>query len=147
MKHITALILLVVCLSTTALADTDSATGSGNSSGITTGRGGRHGGSKKGNSSAASKNPNLVRGNCGIVASPSNPFPGPCVNITLIVNGSDGKEILKTRTSTKGEIEFMVEDSSKPYQIESGSKFYDVVAPKDLIKGGSNRLEVKLQQK
>lgn len=144
MMKLTTLILLAACLTSTAFADTDTANGTGNSSGVKVGRG-RHGGSKKGNQNATSKNPNVVRGSCAVIASPSNPFPGPCVNITLVINDSEGKEILKTRTSTKGEIEFMI-DPSKPYRVISGSRFYNVAAPKELVKG-SHRLDVKLQQK
>jgi len=144
-------VLLVVGLMTAtslcclvSYADTDTAAGLDSVSSHGRG-GGRRGGGKKMNIGKASKNPGTIRGSCTVVESPSNPFANTCVNILLILRDQEGNEVSKSRTTSKGEFEFAT-DTGKLFRLESGSRFYAVVAPKDLIHGGA-LVNLKLQQK
>lgn len=96
----------------------------------------------------ASASPSLeqvnLEGFCYIAEGPTNPKPGPCVNLLLILNDEGGKELYKTRTSSQGIFEFSSE-AEKVYHIVSGSPFYEVVAPK-AVRGGT-KINLQLQQK
>lgn len=105
----------------------------------------RHGGTKQKNAGPVSKNSGTIRGVCSIVESPSNPFPGPCVNTPLVLNDANGNEVVKMRTTNQGQFDFIAE-KGKPYKIEPGSNFYEIVAPKGLIHGG-DKVNLQLQQK
>lgn len=133
-------------------ADMDTETESGNPSGISNGYGsgrggggGRRGGGNKTKAGKPSKNPGVIRGNCIVIESKSNPFTGPCVNLLLVLKDKDGNEVERTRTTVQGDFEISTEPS-KLYQLDSGSRFYAVVPPNTLIHGG-DQVSLKLQQK
>ena len=108
--------------------------------------GGRHGaGLKTKVHEKAGKLQGEIVGVCVIGASPSNPMAGPCVNLVVVLNNEDGTVFEKTRTNAQGRFEFST-DIGKKYLLVSGSRFYDVVSPKEPVKGG-DQVEMKLQQK
>lgn len=105
----------------------------------------RRGGGKRNSIGPSSKNPGAIRGTCSIVESPTNPLPGPCVNVLLILNDPKGNEVVKDRTTPQGGFDFSAEPG-KAYNIISGSKFYEVVTPKDVVHGGE-KVNLVLRQK
>ena len=137
-------VLIWLSLSAYAHADTDSATGM-NSSGPTTGRGRHKGAGTQGKPGSSSKSSNTIQGSCSIAESSMNPFPGPCVNLLLILNDADDNEVVKARTNAQGQFDFATEQG-KAYKIVSGSKFYDVNAPLGLVRGG-DKVNLQLRQK
>ena len=141
------ILFLVAALTSSAFADTGSEDDMhGNGSGPSTmGRTGRRGGGKQLNPDPGTHSPGTIIGNSGTKASTSNPIPGACVNLLLVLNDETGAEVEKTRTTVKGHFEFAGE-AGKNYTIASGSKFYEVVAPQGLIHGG-DRVNLQLQQK
>lgn len=130
-----------------AQADTGSASDmQGNGTGPSTmGRSGRRGGSKRINPGLSRKSAGTIRGECETVANSSNPLAGPCTDLELVLNDEKGVEAMKTRTTKNGHFEFAGE-AGKGYKITSGSKYFEVVSPKDLVHGGDT-VELKLQQK
>jgi hypothetical protein len=100
---------------------------------------------KRLNPSATSKNPGTIRGRCTVVESDSNPIAGPCVDMVLLLNDEKGNEVLRTRTSAKGDFEFAADPAVK-YRVGSGSKFYDLVQPEGLLHGGAS-VDMRLRQK
>jgi hypothetical protein len=87
----------------------------------------------------------FLRGVCNIVKSESLMIPGPCVNIVIVLNDSQGKEFERTRTNTQGAFEFSVENG-KSYRFVSGSKLFDVVSPLGDVRGGSS-ISLKIREK
>jgi hypothetical protein len=121
-----------------ALADTNSAADSS----VVKGRhGGRVG---KRPAAAASPEPGSIRGTCTVAQSSSNPFPGPCINLLLVLKDAQGNEAFKARTNPQGQFEFLAEQD-KPYKISCSSKFYETVSPTDAIHAGE-RVSVVLKQ-
>jgi hypothetical protein len=141
------LFALLISLASWVHADTGSESDmNGNSTGPSTmGHTGRRGGGKRLNPDKGSKSTSSVRGTCGTAASTTNPLAGPCVNIELILNDEKGAEIERTRTSQSGRFEFAAKKGTN-YRIVSGSKFFEVISPKDLIHGG-NSVDLQLRQK
>ena len=135
-SSLVVLVLLFVCLTSSADTDTDN--------GVSMGRG-HHRGKNSPTPNKNNKNPSIIRGNCSIIESSSNPFPGPCVDALIILQDVNRNELARGRTTAKGAFEFTA-DRSKTYYLASGSRYFDVVAPKDSIQGGNN-IELKLQQK
>ena len=108
-------------------------------------RGGVKGGKRLRTGSKPEKSRNLIRGNCVIAASASNPISGPCVSTVLALNDEQGKEILRTRTDGKGAFVFEAEENGK-YLIGVGSPSYEITSQQRVLKGG-DRVEIVLQQK
>jgi hypothetical protein len=79
-----------------------------------------------------------------VLASASNPFSGPCVNITLILNDSSGEEQERVRTNPQGQFEFNASPNTD-YHIVPGSKLYDQPNSTRTIHSG-DRIELKLKQ-
>lgn len=90
------------------------------------------------------KNAKMIRGHCTILEGPGNPITTPCSNTVLILNDEKGAELFRTRTTSKGDFEFSAEETGK-YRIGSGSKFYDLVSPTRLLRGGES-VEVNLRE-
>ncbi len=131
-------------LNTKAYADSDSSTSQepDNNPGMGVRR---RGSGKKLNLGKATKNPGTIRGLCTVIESTANPFSGPCVSSLLILTDKDGNEMSKSRTTAKGDFEFIA-DPNMTYHLVSGSRYYQVVGPMELIHGGEN-INLKLQQK
>jgi len=134
--------MILFLMSTSVLADSDSA----NQSGISlkgTGHG-RHAGVKTG-AKKEKNNSKVISGTCETLASPSNPIAGACVNIVLMLKDAEGKVAGKSRTATDGQFEFQA-DPDKLYTIESGSRYFEVVEAKSTTTTG-RRIIVHLKQK
>jgi hypothetical protein len=86
-----------------------------------------------------------IRGRCILVPGPGNPIGGPCVNTVLSLSDTNGNEVSRERTSASGDFEFKAEPGMK-FRLGSGSRFYDVVSPTDLVKTGQT-VELKLLPK
>jgi len=110
------------------------------------GGGGYRGGLKQKISPGSSdKEPAAIRGNCTVVASPSNPIQGACVSLLLVLTDADGNVIEKTRTTMQGQFDFITE-SSKTYRIIPGSKYYELATAPVLFHSG-DRIGLRLKQK
>jgi hypothetical protein len=136
------ILITAVLACSLASADTDTAKGSG-SAGVKGGRGRGRGQVKIRDDGA--KNANTIRGACTLMESAFNPIPGPCVNALLIVNDLSGNEVLKVRTTPKGEFSFSA-DHNLSYKIVPASQYYELVSPAGPISGG-RRIELRLRQR
>ncbi len=87
----------------------------------------------------------IIQGQCEIVQNDKNPFPGPCADISLILETLDGKEFLRTRASHEGIFSFAFDEAGS-YKINSGTKFYELDKPSSALHGGESIL-VKLRRK
>jgi hypothetical protein len=76
---------------------------------------------------------------------PGNPIGGPCVNTVLSLSDVNGNEVSRERTTPSGDFEFKADPGGK-FHLGSGSRFYDVVSPTDLVRSGQT-VELKLLQK
>jgi hypothetical protein len=106
---------------------------------------GKHGGGKSKTQSSPTLAQGTISGSCNIIESPNNPFPGPCVNLMVVLNDSSGSEVFNTRTNSQGQFSFAAEPG-KEYFVVSGSKYYSVVSPKGKVRGGETRVSLQLQQ-
>ena len=133
--------VVLICICSFAQADSDSASESL----------GHHGGGGKRAHSKTTENKTAgeIHGSCSIEESTSNPIAGPCVNLVLVLNDSEGKEVLKTRTTAQGQFDFALDSTTNTgsaFQIVPGSKFYEMSSPAALVHLG-DRVHIKLKQK
>jgi len=126
---------------TSAHADSDTALDTSGTA--STGKHGKRGGSKS--KSESTNHSNSIIASCAIVPSPSNPVGGPCVSLVIILKDAEGKEVYKNRTTPQGQIDFTAEPG-KSYTVTSGSRYYEVIAPKGPVRAGS-KIVINLQQK
>ena len=92
-----------------------------------------------------SGSPGTIHGTCSVVASATNPFAGPCVNLSIILNDAQGVEKERGRTNAQGQFEFDA-TSGQDYRVVPGSKYYDIVSPTTAVHAG-DKVDLKLQQK
>lgn len=143
-KALPFLLLAALTLNSLAFADTESDM-NGSGPPPTMGRSGRGSRGKRLNPDNSGKTAGNIRGVCSVLQSANNPLPGPCVNTLLILNDSNGNEVVKARTTTQGQFEFVAE-TGKDYKIASGSRYYDIVSPTAKVHGG-DKVDLRLQQK
>ena len=124
-------LLNVVLLNGAAFADSDSST-----TPVVRGTGHGHHAGVKISAKNAKNNSKTIQGNCETVASASNPVPGACVNLVLILKDAQGNDVVKNRTSANGHFEFPAEPG-KVYTIASGSRYFEVVEAKNTTQAGS----------
>ena len=86
-----------------------------------------------------------IKGVCRILPSASNPLPGFCINIVLVLMDTQGPEVVRVRTTDRGEFEFAAV-SGKTYHIVAASKFYEVSSPTDAVRAGDN-IQIQLRAK
>jgi hypothetical protein len=85
-----------------------------------------------------------IHGVCKIVKSKTHPLEEACVELTLILNDSTGKEVRRTKTDKDGKYEFAM-DSGYPFHIISGVAAYDLIKPTVELYPG--HYPVRLRQK
>lgn len=86
-----------------------------------------------------------IKGVCRILPSASNPLPGFCINIVLVLLDTQGPEVVRVRTTDRGEFEFTAA-SGKTYHIVAASKFYEVASPTEAVRAGDS-LQIQLRAK
>lgn len=145
-KSLTFLLIIGIFLTYSSLearADSDSENGQGTGSGLDKASR-RRGSGRRIYLEKANQNPGTIKGVCTVVESKANPLSGPCVSALLILTDKDGNEISKARTTAKGDFEF-AGDSDKTYHLKSGSHYYQVLVPLELIHGGE-KVSLTLKQ-
>jgi hypothetical protein len=86
-----------------------------------------------------------ISGHCTVVASPGNPFEGPCISTWLELKDSSGTEQSRVQTTPAGDFEFDLEETSEKFQLLLVSHLYKLISPTAPVRVG-DRVDLRIQQ-